>query len=246
MRLLLLVAFAAVASTARGASSLRTSAARAQAHLEAEIKPLAAKYDCHIQQDNLKDTLSDILDKNAARVDRLTQKCSDDLGKEKKDAADERTSTKLVFSTAIAKANETRANQTGLAQAEYNRVVGLAEASLDSTEANLVLDVRTSIRDIHTAKATIEASRESRILAARQLSKTRTQVEAGTAVPRKFCCGAQQRRRRPSARRCCDHAGAAMGRAAVNAKRHVWERELKISAGDRNWSRLAPCELVSL
>ena len=51
---------------------------------------------------------------------------------EKKDAADERTSTKLVFSTAIAKANETRANQTGLAQAEYNRVVGLAEASLDS------------------------------------------------------------------------------------------------------------------
>ena len=132
MRLLLLVAFAAVASTALGASSLRTSAARAQAHLEAEIKPLAAKYDCHLQQDNLKDTLSDILDKNAARVDRLSQKCGDDLGKEKKDAADERTSAKLVFSTAIAKANETHANQTGLAQTEYNRVVGLAEASLDS------------------------------------------------------------------------------------------------------------------
>ena len=59
-----------------------------------------------------------------------------------------------------------------------------AEASLESTEANLVLEVRSSIRDIHTAKATIEASRESRILAARRLEKTRTQVEAGTAVPR--------------------------------------------------------------
>ena len=59
-----------------------------------------------------------------------------------------------------------------------------AEAALRGAEANLVLDVRRSIRDVHTAKARIEAARANRILAARRLRATRTQVEHGTAVPR--------------------------------------------------------------
>jgi outer membrane protein TolC len=59
-----------------------------------------------------------------------------------------------------------------------------SEATLQSVEANLVLNVRGAIRDIHTAKAQIEASRESRILAARRLKATRTRVTHGTAVPR--------------------------------------------------------------
>lgn len=59
-----------------------------------------------------------------------------------------------------------------------------AEAGLRASEANLVLDVRRSIRDVHTAKARIEAARANRILAARRLRATRTQVEHGTAVPR--------------------------------------------------------------
>jgi outer membrane protein TolC len=59
-----------------------------------------------------------------------------------------------------------------------------AEAAVRGVEANIVLEVRRSIRDVRTAKAQIEATRASRILAARRLRATRTQVVHGTAVPR--------------------------------------------------------------
>jgi outer membrane protein TolC len=59
-----------------------------------------------------------------------------------------------------------------------------AHVQLKSLEATVVLDVRRTVRDVRTAKATIEATRASRILAARRLRATRTQVEHGTAVPR--------------------------------------------------------------
>jgi outer membrane protein TolC len=59
-----------------------------------------------------------------------------------------------------------------------------AEAGLRSLEASVVLDVRMAIRNVRTAKARIDASRASRILAQERLAATRVQVETGTAVPR--------------------------------------------------------------
>lgn len=59
-----------------------------------------------------------------------------------------------------------------------------AAAAIRAVEADIVLDVRRAIRDVRTAKAQIEATRASRILAARRLRATRTQVVHGTAVPR--------------------------------------------------------------
>lgn len=71
------------------------------------------------------------------------------------------------------------------ARARAARVdVERAEATIRGVEATIVLQVRRSIRDVRTAKAQIEATRASRILAARRLRATRTQVVHGTAVPR--------------------------------------------------------------
>ncbi|MBL4849580.1 MAG: TolC family protein [Planctomycetes bacterium] len=59
-----------------------------------------------------------------------------------------------------------------------------AEVSLRSVEANVVLDVRGSIRDIRTSKARIEAARAARILSKQRLEATRARVETGAAVRR--------------------------------------------------------------
>jgi outer membrane protein TolC len=59
-----------------------------------------------------------------------------------------------------------------------------AEASLLSLEADVILSVRSSLRDVRTSKARIQASRASRALAKERLEATRVQVETGTAVPR--------------------------------------------------------------
>jgi len=59
-----------------------------------------------------------------------------------------------------------------------------AEAQLEALDATVILEIRSALRDVHTAEARIEATRDSRILTARRLDASRTQVELGTAVPR--------------------------------------------------------------
>lgn len=59
-----------------------------------------------------------------------------------------------------------------------------ARASLASLEATIVLEVRTALRDLRTARARIEATRANRTLAEDRLKATRDMLEAGTAVPR--------------------------------------------------------------
>jgi len=75
-----------------------------------------------------------------------------------------------------------RAERSRLRAAKLD--VEIAQAQLRSLDATVILEIRRTIRDVRTAKASIEATRSSRILAARRLRATRTQVEHGTAVPR--------------------------------------------------------------
>ena len=75
-----------------------------------------------------------------------------------------------------------RAERARVRQAELQ--LRQAEAAMRSADADTVLEIRRTIRNIRTAKSTVEAARDTRVLAARRLRATRTQVEHGTAVPR--------------------------------------------------------------